>query len=695
MKTRTNFKIIPLRAAMTLIVALWVSASAWAQYVAIFADPYSGGMVQVGTKIELDPFSDGASFVVAEPGETIYFSYEPYSEYRFKGLRYTNLSSSDVTELPNNIYSFTMPEYPADEEFWVYVFVELEKIPVIVTGVDINATNFPDEHFRNWLLSQSFGTDAVITDAEMATITKLSPRACEIEDLTGIQFFTELTELDISNNIELHPEKNWNRIPSIDLSSNTKLRKIYTNNNLLSSLDLSPCPELRTLDCSDNLLEELDVTSNPLLSALSCDGNQLTELDFSQNPSLAVLSCQRNKLTKLVVTDNPMLEQLYCENNLLTSIDVTNHEKLMLFNCNNNQLTSLDLTGCTALFQLYYYNNKIDSEAMEAMVNSLPTPPNGGYMVVVDLDSDIEQNVITKDQVAMARGKRWSVESISGEDFARYDGIELKSYFLIGEFNNWDQENMEAFSESDGMFSLTQTLSGEFLVKDENGNWLGGATDYDHYTLTSSSPSVTLATEEQGKKNLHLEFPSTYTFTIEDGVLTVSGFPTSGYYITGDFNDWKPEQMTDNGDGSHTIRMTLEASDMFKFRDHNGNWYGGDTYGNSDTYEIHSEWCTDVPVTMGDAGSNFIINTAGTYTFILTQEQESLKLTVRGFSGMIGDVNGDGTITVTDVTLLVNYILNNSEDNFIIENADVNGDGEITVTDVMALVDIILNKIEN
>lgn len=31
------------------------------------------------------------------------------------------------------------------------------------------------------------------------------------------------------------------------------------------------------------------------------------------------------------------------------------------------------------------------------------------------------------------------------------------------------------------------------------------------------------------------------------------------------------------------------------------------------------------------------------------------------------------------------------DDNFIIENADVNGDGNITVTDVMLLVNIILN----
>ncbi|MBO4821235.1 MAG: starch-binding protein [Prevotella sp.] len=57
---------------------------------------------------------------------------------------------------------------------------------------------------------------------------------------------------------------------------------------------------------------------------------------------------------------------------------------------------------------------------------------------------------------------------------------------------------------------------------------------------------------------------------------------------------------------------------------------------------------------------------------------------------ILGDVNGDGSITVTDVTLMVDYILGKQNDNFIKDNADVNIDGTITITDVTALVNIIL-----
>ena len=57
----------------------------------------------------------------------------------------------------------------------------------------------------------------------------------------------------------------------------------------------------------------------------------------------------------------------------------------------------------------------------------------------------------------------------------------------------------------------------------------------------------------------------------------------------------------------------------------------------------------------------------------------------------IGDVNGDKSKSVTDVTMLVNNILGKSDDNFIMANADINGDGQVTVTDVTALVNIILS----
>ena len=60
-----------------------------------------------------------------------------------------------------------------------------------------------------------------------------------------------------------------------------------------------------------------------------------------------------------------------------------------------------------------------------------------------------------------------------------------------------------------------------------------------------------------------------------------------------------------------------------------------------------------------------------------------------------GDVNGDGQITIADVTALVNIILgkDNAEPHlYDHEAADVNGDGTVTIADVTALVNRILGK---
>ena len=57
----------------------------------------------------------------------------------------------------------------------------------------------------------------------------------------------------------------------------------------------------------------------------------------------------------------------------------------------------------------------------------------------------------------------------------------------------------------------------------------------------------------------------------------------------------------------------------------------------------------------------------------------------------MGDVNGDGTINITDVIFMVNHILGQDNDDFIIANADMNQSGGIDISDVVSLVNIILS----
>lgn len=60
-----------------------------------------------------------------------------------------------------------------------------------------------------------------------------------------------------------------------------------------------------------------------------------------------------------------------------------------------------------------------------------------------------------------------------------------------------------------------------------------------------------------------------------------------------------------------------------------------------------------------------------------------------GCFAMKGDVNGDGTVTSTDVTALYNFLLYNDTSSLV--NGDVNGDGNINSTDVTVVYSILLN----
>ena len=228
-------------------------------------------------------------------------------------------------------------------------------------NIAINSINFPDYYFRNYLRSQSYGTDGWLTEAEIASVTSIDVSSKQIEDLKGIEYFTALEKLFCNNN----------QLPSLDVSKNTKLTE---------------------LNCSYNLLTALDVKKNTALMYLYCNNNQLTSLDVSQNTALL---------------------WLYCSNNQLTSLDVSKNTALTELDCYYNQLTSLDVSKNTKLIYLACENNQIKYSEMQKLVGSLPTVTNGDFYVY-DAASGKEGNEISNDQVKIANDKGWTVYAYNG-----------------------------------------------------------------------------------------------------------------------------------------------------------------------------------------------------------------------------------------------------------------------------------------
>ena len=120
----------------------------------------------------------------------------------------------------------------------------------IRADVEINETNFPDANFRSYLLSKEYGSDGVITDAEIAEITYIEVKEMNIANLKGIEFFTALAGLYCSNN----------QLTALDVSNNTDLTELYCEFNQLTSLNVLGCTALTDLFCYSNQLTSLDVT---------------------------------------------------------------------------------------------------------------------------------------------------------------------------------------------------------------------------------------------------------------------------------------------------------------------------------------------------------------------------------------------------------------------------------------------------
>jgi len=89
---------------------------------------------------------------------------------------------------------------------------------------------------------------------------------------------------------------------------------------------------------------------------------------------------------------------------------------------------------------------------------------------------------------------------------------------------------------------------------------------------------------------------------------------------------------------------------------------------------------TDIPVNL-NATQTFSLPAGGYQVYVKGEPQGS---------GLLGDVNNDGEVNVTDVSLVIDYILSGKSDVANILQGDMNGDGEINISDITLIIECIL-----
>lgn len=140
----------------------------------------------------------------------------------------------------------------------------------------ITEITFPDANFRTYI-TENIDTDkdGLLSSEEIAAVTSINVTGKWISDLSGIEYFTELTELDLTNN----------NLTSIDISALSKLTILNVQNNTkLEALNLSGNTALEQLNISFcTSLRSLNLSNNINLMSLEAAGCVLTSLDLSHS----------------------------------------------------------------------------------------------------------------------------------------------------------------------------------------------------------------------------------------------------------------------------------------------------------------------------------------------------------------------------------------------------------------------------
>ncbi len=186
--------------------------------------------------------------------------------------------------------------------------------------IEINETNFPDSNLRQAVTDDvDRDKNGKISEKEIQWLTTAYWFDRDIENIKGIEYFTELVDLWLDGN----------KITTADFSNLPKLEHIMLDNNKLQNINVSKNTQLISLSLSGNTeLKSIDISNNTKLMHLSITNCALETIDLSKNTELLSVDAMKNNLTSIDVSANTKLNRLLLNYNNLTTLDVSNNPLL-------------------------------------------------------------------------------------------------------------------------------------------------------------------------------------------------------------------------------------------------------------------------------------------------------------------------------------------------------------------------------
>jgi hypothetical protein len=246
---------------------------------------------------------------------------------------------------------------------------------------DLNGTTFPLIDANN---------DGQISQAEALLVIKLNLAYTEINNLNGLQFFTNLRSFEslffrgtsfnfptLRNleNLALYNVASSDTLSNLNLSGNTNLKSVSCS-TIASTINLSNLDQLTNLrltgsftildlnDAVDLLflnitapLQSLNLSNNTRLINLNLYNTSFTTLNLSTCLNLENIDIRNGMMQTLNLGNMRHVRNLFLPDNRLTSLNVNKLFNLDILYCQNNRLTELFLENDIIEQQVIFSGN--------------------------------------------------------------------------------------------------------------------------------------------------------------------------------------------------------------------------------------------------------------------------------------------------------------------------------------------------
>ena len=618
-------------------------------------------------------------------------------------------------------------------------------------GVIFSTENFPDANFRNYLRSLCSSLEQYLTKAQLQNLTSLNVSGKSISDLTGISLLYPLTSLDCSNNnISSLPELPSN-LTKISCANNqltslpslpSRLQELYCGGNKFTTLSITSYSNLKTLNvsnntlltsltCFQNALTSLNVSGCTAMTSLDCSSNQLTSLSTLPS-SLQVLRCNSNQITPLPSLPSS-LQELYCIGNGLTSLPSL-PSSLKILNCNSNELTSLPSLPSNIETIRCAHNNFTSLSFIERTKLKLLEVSNTNSLTSITL---ARNSALTSfDFTYCPALKSLTMQNLSSYNFSNLSLPSTIESFDCG-YNSLTSlptlpSGLKTLRIIGNNFTSLPTLPSGLKELYCGGNKLPllnitGRSALKTLDVNNNSQLITLLCENNALTSLNVSGCTALTTlrctSNKITALNVSDLTSLAYLYCGD-NQLSTLDLTkcknlitlETSENVLTSIYVTNCSALRTFQCYNNklsalsvqgcnalhilNIGKNQIKGSSMTSLVNSlrtipssesvgefyVYCTGAGSQEGNEITNGQLATARTKRW---SPRRLINGTWVDIPDLRGDLNGDGIVDVTDVSIAIDMVLGKATLDLV---ADLDGNGEVDVTDVSLLIDIVLGK---